>query len=79
MLTDRIIAQAHVLVRAIEPLGTIEPSGPFERALARLMMAAYKRRLRAIVKVVPAWVNKEILSASGRIGDDGAVLWMDPN
>jgi hypothetical protein len=32
-LTDRIIAQGHALVRAIEALGTIEPSGPFERAL----------------------------------------------
>jgi hypothetical protein len=27
-------------------------------------MAAYKRRLRAIVKVVPAWVSEEILSTS---------------
>jgi hypothetical protein len=52
--TDRIIAQGRALVRAIEALGTIEPTGPFERALARLLMAAYKRRLRAIVKVVPA-------------------------
>jgi hypothetical protein len=39
-------------------LGTIHPSGPFERALARLLMAAYKRRLRAIVKVVPIWVSR---------------------
>lgn len=46
--------------RAIEPLGTIEPSGPFERALARLLMAAYKRRRRAIVKVVPAWMSEKI-------------------
>jgi hypothetical protein len=42
----------------IEALGTIQPSGPFERALARLLMAAYKRRLRAIVAVVPAWVGE---------------------
>jgi hypothetical protein len=41
-------------------------------------MVAYKRRLRAIVKVVPAWVSKEILSVSGRIGDNRAVLWMNP-
>jgi hypothetical protein len=42
-LTNRIIAQARALVRAIEALSTIEPTGPFERALARLLMAAYKR------------------------------------
>jgi hypothetical protein len=36
-------------VRAIEALSTIQPSGPFERALARLLIAAYKQRLRATV------------------------------
>jgi hypothetical protein len=65
-LTNRIITQARALVRAIEALGTIQPTGPFERALARLLMAAYKRRLRAIVKVVPTWVSEEILSAGER-------------
>jgi hypothetical protein len=63
-LTDRILLQGRALVRAIEALGTIQPSGPFERALARLLMAAYKRRLRAIVKVVPTWVSEEMLSPS---------------
>jgi hypothetical protein len=52
-LTDRILRQGRALVRAIEAMDTIEPSGPLERALALLRMAAYKRRLRAIVKVVP--------------------------
>lgn len=33
-LTDRILRQGRALVRAIEALGTIEPTGPFERALA---------------------------------------------
>jgi hypothetical protein len=61
-LTDRLISQG----RALEALGTIEPTGPFECALARLLMAAYKRRLRAIVKVVPTWVSEEMLSASER-------------
>jgi hypothetical protein len=65
-LTDRILTQARTLLRAIQALSTIQPSGPFERALARLLMAAYKRRLRAIVKVVPSWVSEEILSASER-------------
>jgi hypothetical protein len=59
-LTDRIMFQGHALVRAIEALGIIEPTGPFERALARLLIAAYKRRLRAIVRVVPTWVSEEI-------------------
>jgi hypothetical protein len=34
---DCIIAQGPALVRA-EALGTIQPSGPFERALARLLL-----------------------------------------
>jgi hypothetical protein len=58
-LTDRILRQGKALVRAIEALGTIEPTGPFERALAHLLMAAYKRRLRAIVRVVPTWVSND--------------------
>lgn len=47
--------------------------------LAPLLMAAYKRRLRAIVKVVPAWVSEEILSISERIGDKRAIRWMGEN
>ncbi len=52
--TERTIEQAQVLVRAIEALGTIEPSGWFERAISRLLLAAYKRRLRAIVTTAPS-------------------------
>ena len=70
-LTDRIIAQGRALVRAIEALGTIEPTGPFERALARLLMAAYKRRLRAIVRVSPTCVSEEIPSASKQVSSRG--------
>jgi hypothetical protein len=32
-----------------------------------------------IVEAAPAWVGEEILSASKRIGDDRAVLWMSEN
>ena len=78
-LIYRIIAQGKALVRAIEALGTIEPSGPFERAIARLLQAAYKRRLRAIVENAPSWASEEILSASEHIGDDRAVVWMSEN
>jgi hypothetical protein len=65
-LTDRMIAQRRALVRAIEALGTIQPTGPFERALARLLIAAYKRRQRAIVRVVPTWASEKMLSTSER-------------
>jgi len=77
--TDHLISQGRALVHAIEALGTIGPTGPFERALARLPMAAYKRRLRAIVKVAPAWVSEEILSASEAIGDKRPALWLSEN
>ena len=62
--TERIIQQGKALVRAIEAIGTIEPSGPLERAL---------------VKVLPEWVTEEILSASQHIGDDRAVVWFGEN
>jgi hypothetical protein len=78
-LVARILTCGPALVRAIEALGTIQPSGPFERALARLLMAAYKCRLRGIVKLAPAWVSEEILSASEHIGDDRAALWTRKN
>jgi hypothetical protein len=61
-LADRILRQGKALVHAIEALGTVQPSGPFERALARLLMAAYRRRLRGIVKVMCAWVTGEVLN-----------------
>jgi len=42
-------------------------------------MAAYKRRLRGIVKLTPTWVSEEILSASERIGDDRPAPWLTDN
>ena len=77
--TDRIISQARPLVRAIEALGTIEPTNRLERKLARLLLYVYKRRLRGIVEAAPAWVSEEILSASEHIGDQRAALWMSDN
>ena len=61
-LIDRIILQGRALVCAIEALGPIQPSGPFERALTRLLMATYKQRLRGIVAPVPAWVSDDQVS-----------------
>ena len=37
---ETIIQQGRALVRAIEALGVIEPSGWFERTIARLLQAA---------------------------------------
>ena len=78
-LTDRIIRQGHALVRAIEALGTIEPTNRLERNLTRLLLYVYKRRLHGIVEAAPTWVSEEILSASEHIGDDQAALWMSEN
>jgi len=78
-LTDRILRQGKALVRAVEALGTIEPGSPVERAAARLLLFVYKRRLRGVVEVAPSWMVEEILSASGHIGDDRAVLWISDN
>jgi len=60
-----LISQGRALVRAIEALGTIEPTGPLERLLMRLLLAAYKRLLRSIVGAAPAWASEEILSTTG--------------
>ena len=78
-LADRIIGQGRALARAIEALGTIDPTGPFERAIAGLLLTAYKRRLKSIVGAAPSWVSERIQSASERVGDDRAAVWMSDN
>ena len=65
--TAKVITQGQALVRAIEAMGTIEPSGLFERAIAGLLLAGYKRRLKAIIGLVPAWAGERILRASMRV------------
>jgi hypothetical protein len=62
VFTDRIIAQGC----PIEAMDTIQPTGLFECALAHLLLAAYKRHLRAIVAASPTWVSEEMLSTSER-------------
>jgi hypothetical protein len=62
--TDHIISQGSALVRAVEALDEIKPSGWFERMLARLLLAAYKRRLHGILDAVPGWVRAKILNTS---------------
>jgi hypothetical protein len=60
-------------------MGTIEPTNRLERKLAGLLLCLYKRRLWAIVRVVPAWVSEEILSASEHIPAGRAVMWVSKN
>jgi hypothetical protein len=61
--TDQIIAQGRALVRAIEAMDVITPTSRFEHWQMRLLQAAYKYRLRGLIKAAPAWVAEEILSA----------------
>lgn len=75
--TAHIITQGKALVRAIESLNTIEPTGLLERFIVGLLLPAYKRRLRGIVESTPGWMSEEILSASEHIGSDRAALWSD--
>jgi hypothetical protein len=78
-LTDRILRQGKALVRAVDALGTVEPDDPFERALTRLLLAAYKRRLQGTVEAVPAWVSEQILSASERVSAERLAAWSGEN
>lgn len=63
--TETVIEQGKALVRAVAALSTIEPSNHFERHIAKLLAAAYERRLREIIETVPAEVGEEILSGGG--------------
>ena len=78
-VSDQIIAQGQALVRVIEGMDVIVPTGWFERMLVRILQAAYKHRLQEIVRVVPAWISERILSASERIEEDRSVVWLGWN
>jgi hypothetical protein len=52
-ITDTVPRQGKALVRAIEALETIEPTGPIERVQAWFLLQAYRRRLRALVAAAP--------------------------
>jgi hypothetical protein len=56
--TQRALQQVKALVRTIESLYAIEPTGPIERVIIWLLLQAYRRRLRAIVANAPAWVSE---------------------
>lgn len=73
--TDHTIAQGRALVQAIETLGTIELNNPFERAVAELFQAAYRRRLIEIIETAPPWVVDQIPSAFEHIRERPVALW----
>ena len=77
--TERILEQGQALVRAIEALETIEPTGPIERVQAWFLLQAYRRRLRALVVTAPSWMCEEILSASQAIDSDRPAVWLSEN
>jgi hypothetical protein len=77
--TERILQQGQALVRAIEALETIEPTGPIEQVQVWCLLQAYRRRLMDLMELVPDWPAEEIPSASQRIGDDRPAVWMSEN
>jgi len=68
--TVAIVEQVKALVRAIESLDIIEPDSPWERQVAVLLRAAYRRRLQEIAETAPASISKEILSACDEIHEE---------
>ena len=68
-VTAQIISEGKALVQAIEAIGTIVPSGLFERQLARLLTVVYRHRLRLLVGTAPAWISEQILSVSAQSRD----------
>lgn len=78
-ITEQVIRQGKVLVRAIESLEAGEIGGPLEAAATSFLLEVYRRRPRGIAAGAPGWVMGEILSASDRIGDVRPVQWISSN
>lgn len=64
--TERILEQGKALVRAIEALETIEPTGPFERAITWLQLQGHRRRLRRLIGLAGQCLGAGILSGRER-------------
>ena len=74
--TQCVVAQGRALVYAIEGLRVIQSSGWFGRAIGRLLLAAYRRRLKMIIAAVPTCVGGRILCVAEGVG--GATpLWRE--
>jgi hypothetical protein len=65
-VTDEIITQGRSLLRAIEALEAIVPSGQAESRLAEQLAGVYRHRLREILKTAPAWISEKILMPAGK-------------
>ena len=65
-VTNEIITQGRSLLRAIEALEAIVPSGQAENQLAEQLAGVYRHRLRELLKTAPAWISEEILGAGGK-------------
>ena len=77
LLTTNAIIQGCALVRGIEALETIDPSASFERAIADVLLKAYRRRLRAIIGAAPTWVGNRIFQVGENILDPRAALFSE--
>jgi hypothetical protein len=64
LVTAQIISEGQALVRALEAIEIIVPSGLFERQLAKLLTGVYRHRLESLIATAPAWISEQILSAS---------------
>jgi hypothetical protein len=77
--TNRIIEQGHALVRAVEALEAIEPSGWFERAIVWLLLATYGRRLEVVFTSMPERAVAKILDASKDFEGDKYIVRISNN
>jgi hypothetical protein len=68
--TNPIVTQGRALVRAIEALDAIVPSGRLEMYFAKLLTSIYKHRLRQTLKLAPVWISEEIMSISEQTRED---------
>jgi hypothetical protein len=76
---DRIIRQGRALVKAIEGLSEVDPGGPIERLMIRMLLDSYKQRLDALITALPAWAVEKILSVSEYSEDGRAAVWASRN
>jgi hypothetical protein len=57
----------------------VELAEPTERVISRLLLKAYRRRLRASIGAFPSELAEGIRSAFQAIGADKAAVWISEN
>jgi hypothetical protein len=75
--SDQIIVQGRALAQALKALDAIEPDNYLERHIAKLLAAAYERRLREIIETAPAWVAEEISRTDENVNEDRAQVGLN--